>query len=175
MCRRANSSRIRDSNSDPPVVQPVDNRCIDYAIPAFLRKGMVQKRLFRQWWWWKLITVLKIFRRWTLFWVRWLTEYQIAAGPRQHGNSWFRVPQDSWPYFSLWRLWEPSDSRQPDECSPICISINSILILSFHLHFGLPSALLQTQIKSCKDPDGSVSPSNTKNRSYFPYESHMLY
>jgi hypothetical protein len=30
---------------------------------------------------------------------------EIAAGPRQHGDSWFRVPRDSW------RLWEPSDLR----------------------------------------------------------------
>jgi hypothetical protein len=26
----------------------------------------------------------------------------VAAGPRQHSDSWFRVPRDSWQYFTLW-------------------------------------------------------------------------
>jgi hypothetical protein len=33
----------------------------------------------------------------------------IAAGCRQHSHPWFRVPWDSWPYFTVWRLWEPWD------------------------------------------------------------------
>jgi hypothetical protein len=28
----------------------------------------------------------------------------IAAGPRQHSHSLFRVPRDSWPYFMFSRL-----------------------------------------------------------------------
>jgi hypothetical protein len=34
----------------------------------------------------------------------------IAPGPRQHCYFWFRVPRDLWPYFTVWRLWEPLKS-----------------------------------------------------------------
>jgi hypothetical protein len=34
---------------------------------------------------------------------------QIAAGPRQHSHCWFRVLRDSWPYFTVWRLCDPSE------------------------------------------------------------------
>jgi hypothetical protein len=30
-----------------------------------------------------------------------LTDSQIAAGPRQHSNSWFRVQRDSWPLMTI--------------------------------------------------------------------------
>jgi hypothetical protein len=40
---------------------------------------------------------LQIFKDWLL----------IASGPRQHSDSLFRVPRDSWPYFTLWRLRGP--------------------------------------------------------------------
>jgi hypothetical protein len=33
--------------------------------------------------------------------------FTITAGPRQRSHSWVRVPQDSWPYFTI------SDSRLP--------------------------------------------------------------
>jgi hypothetical protein len=33
--------------------------------------------------------------------------FTIAAGPRQRSHFWFRVPQESWPYFAV------SDSRLP--------------------------------------------------------------
>jgi hypothetical protein len=36
-----------------------------------------------------------------------LSDVTIAAGPRQRGQSWVRVPLDSWPYFTV------SDSRLP--------------------------------------------------------------
>jgi hypothetical protein len=34
---------------------------------------------------------------------------KITAGPRQHSDSWFPVPWDSWPYFTVWWLWKPSE------------------------------------------------------------------
>jgi hypothetical protein len=34
------------------------------------------------------------------------TECWIAAGPRQHSDSWFLVPRDSGSYFTGWRVWE---------------------------------------------------------------------
>jgi hypothetical protein len=33
--------------------------------------------------------------------------FTIAAGPRQRSHPWFRIPRDSWPYFTV------SDSRLP--------------------------------------------------------------
>jgi hypothetical protein len=33
--------------------------------------------------------------------------------PRQHSDSWFRVPQDSWPYFTVSQLWESCNSLTP--------------------------------------------------------------
>jgi hypothetical protein len=30
--------------------------------------------------------------------------------PRQHSRSWYRVPWDSWPYFTVSRLWESCNS-----------------------------------------------------------------
>jgi hypothetical protein len=43
----------------------------------------------------------------------------IAAGPRQHSDSWFWVPRDSWPCFTVWRIWEHSELRlwDPGLCS----------------------------------------------------------
>jgi hypothetical protein len=35
-------------------------------------------------------------------------ECYIAAGLCQHSDSWFRVTGVSWPYSTVWRLWEPS-------------------------------------------------------------------
>jgi hypothetical protein len=33
----------------------------------------------------------------------------LTACPRQHGDFWFRVQRDPWPYFTFRRLWEPSE------------------------------------------------------------------
>jgi hypothetical protein len=41
-----------------------------------------------------------------------LTDGWIEAGPRQHSDFWFRVQRDSWPYFTVWGFWEPSDHPQ---------------------------------------------------------------
>jgi hypothetical protein len=39
----------------------------------------------------------------------WLTDWlPNCCWPCQHFVSWFRVPRDSWPYFTYWRLWELS-------------------------------------------------------------------
>jgi hypothetical protein len=38
--------------------------------------------------------------------------FTVAAGPRQHSNSWVWVPRDSWPYYTV------SDSRLPQPGGP---------------------------------------------------------
>jgi hypothetical protein len=49
----------------------------------------------------------------------------IAADPRQHSHSWFRVPLDSWSYFTLLWLWESCNTS-------MCTS----LIFSFSMQFA---------------------------------------
>jgi hypothetical protein len=46
-----------------------------------------------------------------------LTDCWIAAGPCHHSDSWFRIPRDSWPYFTLWRLWQPKSKLHYDRRS----------------------------------------------------------
>jgi hypothetical protein len=45
----------------------------------------------------------------------------LTAGPRQRSDSWFRVPRDSWPYFTFWRLWGAS----------VCFRTENILCLYY--------------------------------------------
>jgi hypothetical protein len=52
----------------------------------------------------------------------------IAAGPRQHSLSWFRVPRHSWPNFIIWWLWEPSDHM----CQPMVYKVMSLCSLYGH-------------------------------------------
>jgi hypothetical protein len=53
-------------------------------------------------------SVPRFWLRLELLWAEWLLN---CCWPRQHSYSLFRVPRDSWPNFTVWWLWEPSESR----------------------------------------------------------------
>jgi hypothetical protein len=78
------------------------------------------------------------------------TDCYIAAGPRQHGNSWFRVPRDSCPYFSVS---ESSDHPPPDT-----------------LHRSCPLS-----ITSGRTPERTPPPTVPLSSAYFPCASVCLY
>jgi hypothetical protein len=54
------------------------------------------------WWLWVPSELLRLGANSVWRHVDWLN---AAADPRHHNHSWFRVPRDLWPYFSIWQLW----------------------------------------------------------------------